>query len=326
MKRNYFGWNLAFGLPCVLLGMALMLQCFLGEAQAAKQEKDTALLFTSFRKNGEDGLHLLYSLDGYKWSTLRNDQTFLRPTVGGKLMRDPQITQGPDGTYHMVWTTAWTQYGVGYASSKDLINWSEQKLFDVMAHEPATKNVWAPELFYDASKKEYLIFWASTIPGRFPETEKAGDDKYNHRIYYTSTRDFSTFSPTKLFFEPGFNVIDTTLVKDGSKYLLFLKNETRNPAQKNIRLAIGKKATGPFGPVSEPITGKYWAEGPTAIKVGKTWFVYFDRYMEHRYGVVTSTDLKIWSEESDKVEFPKDHRHGSVMRVPLSLLNQLKQQ
>lgn len=62
-------------------------------------------LFTSFRGNGEDGLHLAYSRDGYRWTALKNDQSFLTPTIGTKLMRDPSLIQGPDGMFHLVWTT-----------------------------------------------------------------------------------------------------------------------------------------------------------------------------------------------------------------------------
>ncbi len=110
------------------------------------------LLFTSFRGNGEDGLHVAWSKDGYTWTPLRDDKPLLRPEVGGGLMRDPQILQGPDGTFHMVWTTAWNKHGVGYANSKDLIHWSKQKLLDVMQNEPQARNIWAPEIFYDAPR------------------------------------------------------------------------------------------------------------------------------------------------------------------------------
>lgn len=292
-------------------------------ATAPAAETDSALLFTSFRKNGEDGLHLMHSRDGYTWTALKNDQSFLVPKVGGKLMRDPSLIQGPDGTFHLVWTTAWNKHGAGYASSKDLIHWSEQKLLDVMAHEPACRNVWAPELFYDAANAQFLIFWASTIPGRFPETEKTGDDQYNHRIYATTTKDFATFAPTRLFYDPGFNVIDATIVSDGARFVMILKDETRTPPKKNLRLATSAQAAGPYGPASPPITGNYWAEGPTAIKLGETWFVYFDRYTEHRYGLVTSKDWKTWTDETDKLKFPKDHRHGSVLRVSKQVLARL---
>ena len=59
-------------------------------------------LFSYFKGNGEDGLHLAYSQDGLSWQALHDDQSFLTPQVGTKLMRDPCICQGPDGTFHMV--------------------------------------------------------------------------------------------------------------------------------------------------------------------------------------------------------------------------------
>lgn len=57
---------------------------------------------------------------------------------------------------------------------------------------------------------------------------------------------------------------------------MFVKDETRNPPQKNIRLTTSKNIYGPYGNPSEPITGKYWAEGPSSIKINGTWYVYFD--------------------------------------------------
>lgn len=273
------------------------------------------LLFSSFRGNGEDGLHLACSNDGYTWTPLRDDKPLLRPEVGGGLMRDPHILHGPDGTFHMVWTTAWNKHGVGYANSKDLIHWCQQKLLDVMQNEPQARNVWAPEIFYDAAQKQFMIFWASTIPGRFPATDSTGDGGYNHRMYFTVTTDFERLEPAQLLYDPGFNVIDATIVQDGTRYVMFLKDETRHPPAKNLRVATAETPTGPYGPPSPPITGKYWAEGPTAVRLGDKWFVYFDRYTEHRYGLVTSPDLVHWTEESDRVRFPAGHRHGSVLRV-----------
>jgi len=188
--------------------------------------------------------------------------------MGGGLMRDPQILPGPDGTFHMVWTTAWNKQGVGYASSKDLIHWSKQKLLNVMKNEPQARNVWAPEIFYDAIQKQFVIFWASTIPGRFPATDKTGDNGYNHRMYFTVTTDFDRLAPAKLLYDPGFSVIDATIVQDGKRFVMFLKDETRHPPAKNLRVTTATSPAGPYGPPSAPITGKYWAEGPTAIQLG----------------------------------------------------------
>lgn len=282
-------------------------------------------LFSYFKGNGEDGLHLAYSLDGLKWTALKNDSSFLKPTAGkDKLMRDPCIVRGADGLFHMVWTVSWNEKGIGYASSKDLLTWSEQKYIPVMEHEPDALNCWAPEIFYDALKKEYMIYWATTIPGRFPKGDTSGDSKYNHRMYYVTTKDFKTFSDTKLLYDQGFNVIDATIQKNGQQYVMFLKDETRYPPQKNLRLAFSNTLTGGYSTASEPITGQYWAEGPTVLKQGKRWIVYFDKYREHKYGAVASTDLKQWTEISDQLEMPKGIRHGTVFTVSKNELEKLK--
>jgi beta-xylosidase len=284
-------------------------------------------IFSYFKNNGEDGLHLAYSNDGYSWTALKNDSSVLKPMVGGdKLMRDPCIIRGADGKFHMVWTVSWKEKGVGYASSGDLVHWSAQQYLPVMEHEPATLNAWAPEIFYDRKKKEYLIFWASTIPGRFPETEKSGDDKYNHRMYYVTTKDFEKFSDTKLFYNQGFNVIDATIQQDGKRYVMFMKDETRNPPQKNLRVAFSDAAAGPYGKPSAPITGNYWAEGPTALKIGNEWLVYFDKYTQHLYGAVKSTDLVNWTDVSDKIKFPRGTRHGTVFTITKKEFEKLKSQ
>jgi acetyl esterase/lipase len=285
-----------------------------------------ALLFSYFKDNGEDGLHLAYSTDGYRWESLKNDTSFLVPEVGkDKLMRDPSIILGGDGNYHMVWTVSWTDKGIGYASSKDLINWTPQKFIPVMAHEEGARNTWAPEITYDEGEDLYMIYWASTVEGKFPETQSPEDNGYNHRMYYTVTKDFKEFAPTKLLYEPGFNVIDATILKEGKGFIMFLKDETRNPDQKNIKMAHSDRLTGPYGKATAPITGKYWAEGPTAIKLDGSWIVYFDKYMDKKYGAVKEAPSG-WTDISEQIYFPKGTRHGSVLKVPLEVLEQLKKQ
>src|SRR5665647_2572347 len=280
--------------------------------------QDTVFLFSYFTDNGQDGLHLAYSKDGLKWDVLNGGKSLVAPTVGNdKLMRDPFIIQGRDGVFHMVWTSSWKDRQIGYASSKDLINWSEQRAIPVMALEPTAKNCWAPEMVYDPQNKNYIIFWATTIPGRHAEVASSESEKgLNHRMYCTTTSDFQNFSPTKIFFNPNFSVIDATILPKGNKFYMFLKNENSNPPEKNIRFTQSKKAAGPYPiEVSTPITGKYWAEGPTTLEVGDYVYVYFDKYRDHKYGAVRSKNMKDWEDVSDKVTFPKGVRHGSAFSV-----------
>lgn len=283
-------------------------------------------VFTYFKGNGEDGLHLAYSEDGYTWTALKNDTSFLTPEVGkDKLMRDPCVIKGPDGLYHMVWTVSWTDKGIGYASSKDLIHWSKQEFIPVMASEEKTRNTWAPEITYDEKSKKYMIYWASTIDGKFSQTKSAEEKGYNHRIYYTRTKDFKKFSKTKLLYEPGFNVIDASIVKQDQGFVMYLKDETRNPVQKNIKIAVGKKLKGPYSAASDAITGNYWAEGPTAVKIDNNWTVYFDKYTQKKYGAVKETPQG-WEDISAQISFPPGARHGTVIKVSSQELSVLKKQ
>ncbi len=283
-------------------------------------------LFSYFKGNGEDGLHLAWSADGKSWKALRGDSSFLTPAIGkDKLMRDPSIVQDDAGTFHMVWTSGWWDQGIGYASSKDLKNWSVQKNIPVMDKFAGTKNAWAPELFYDKKDKTFYIFWASTVPGAFPEVPTSESEKgLNHRMYYVTTKDFKTFSETQLYFDPGFSVIDCAILHKDGRYYMFLKNENSNPPEKNIRLTAGDQ---PFGfpvEVSSPITGKYWAEGPAPLQVGEYVYVYFDKYTEKKYGAVRSKDLITWEDISDVVSFPKGVRHGTAFPVSGKILAGLK--
>jgi beta-xylosidase len=147
-------------------------------------------MFSYFINNGQDGLHYAYSHDGLAWNSLKHDSSFLQPTVSkDKLMRDPCIIRGADNLFHMVWTVSWNDRGIGYASSKDLVHWTEQQYIPVMEKEDSARNAWAPEITYDAKNKEYMIYWATTIRGKYP-SDAGVEAGYNHRIYYTTTKDF----------------------------------------------------------------------------------------------------------------------------------------
>jgi hypothetical protein len=297
---------------------------------AGLKAQEEVYLFSYFIDNGQDGLHLAYSNDGLKWTPLKDGKSFLKPTVGKeKLMRDPFILLGKDGLFHMVWTSGWWDKQIGYCSSSDLITWSEQKGIPVMEQEPTAKNCWAPEMLFDPANNNYIIFWATTIPGRHTDVASSEREKgLNHRIYCTKTADFQSFSPAEMFFNPDFSVIDASILPENGKFYMFLKNENPNPPEKNIRMTVSDKASGPYPvKVSSPITGKYWAEGPTAIDVGEYVYVYFDKDVILQYGAVRSKNMIDWEDVSDQISFPASVRHGTVFRVTKSVyeaLNKVK--
>ncbi len=286
-------------------------------------------LFTSFRRNGETGVFFALSNDGRKWTPLNHNDPWIKPEEAGMLMRDPWLGQGPDGVWHMLWTWGWTakemggKLKIGHASSKDLIHWSAQRALYVMENEPQARNLWAPEAVWDAGRKEWVVFWASTIPGRFADTEGAGDAGYNHRIYATTTKDWETFTPARLWFDPGFNTIDTTVVHAGSRWILVFKDERKTPLVKKLRLAFADGPAGPWKDVSEPFTGD-WVEGPTVAKIGGEWWIYFDHYTEPRhYGAMRTSDWKNFEDMTSQVSFPADHRHGTVVTISAEVARSL---
>ncbi|ARN57922.1 LamG-like jellyroll fold domain-containing protein [Sedimentisphaera salicampi] len=293
--------------------------------QTSKPHK-TKFLYSYFKGNGENGLHLAGSENGKNFTALNSGQPLLSPNVGSNLMRDPSICQGPDGTFHMVWTTGWWDNGIGIAHSEDLINWSEQTFLPVMADEPNAQNCWAPEIFYDEQSGEYFIFWATTIDGAFPETYNPDDDN-NHRIYCVTTKDFSSYSDTQLFYEPGFNVIDAFIAKTSDEYVMVVKDETKAPTvQKNLRLAFSSSAEGPYSEASEPISPEgLWVEGPSIVKAGGQWIIYYDAYTEGYMGAIASEDLGSWSDITDQVSFPSGTRHGTVFRVTEEIFSGLEE-
>jgi beta-galactosidase len=306
--------------------LVTVLSLFAGFTASAKQPVKNAYLFAYFVGNGEDGLHLAYSYDGLEWKALKDGKSFLTPTVGkDRLMRDPSIVQGSDGVFRMVWTSGWWDRGIGYASSKDLVHWSDQQNVPVMEYEPTAKNAWAPELFYDKKSKDYYIFWASTVPSLHPNAPDSATEKgLNHRLYSVTTKDFNSFTPTRLFFDPDFSVIDGTILQKGNEYMMFVKNETLRPVQKNIRVTATFDLQKGFATqVSSSITGKYWAEGPSPLLVEGYIYVYFDKYREHKYGAVRSKDGATWEDISDKVSFPKGMRHGTAFVVSRKMVEEL---
>jgi hypothetical protein len=288
------------------------------DKHAPAEKQDSVYLFTSFHDADQKFLRFLWSEDGLHWTNVPG--TFLEAEVGeAKQLRDPSIVRGPDDTFHLVWTTGWhDSKGFGYASSKDLIHWSDQGFIPVMANEPTTVNVWAPELFYDEVGQVFIVVWASTIPGRFPDMMESHTN--NHRLYFTTTRDFETFEPTELFLNPGASVIDGFLLRDEDRYVLICKDNSRPNLR--LRVAFGTTPLGPWKNVSRPITQRF-TEGPCALHIGEDWIIYFDSYRDKHYGAIKTRDFKTFTDITAETSFPEGHKHGTAIKVPREILDGL---
>ena len=283
-------------------------------------------VFCYFTGGGDSGVHYAVSRDGYQWKALNEGKAIFAPPIGkkAKLTRDPSIARGEDGIFQMVWTVSWDGRSFGRAWSDDLINWKDAKAVPCMENEPTTRNVWAPELFYDKTDRLYYVIWSSTIPGRFSPADKGtSESAYDHRVYYTTTKDFESFAPTKLYFDPGHNVIDACLMKSNETYYLFYKDETLFPEEKKtILVAESSSPTGPFAK-GQTISAQNWVEGPSALTLGQDIVVYYDCYRDGKYGAVRSRNGGDWEDVSNLISFPKGTRHGTAFEVDRTLYERL---
>lgn len=292
-------------------------------ATAPVTRDDDPLVFAYFTtgKQGEAaGLKLAVSDDGFAFRAIADGRSLLLPHVGEtKLLRDPFLFH--DGSrYHLLWTTAWEGVTIGHATSHDLVHWSNQQAIPVMAAVPGTRNCWAPEAIR-MSDGRFLLFWSSTVTGRYPETTGTSESGYNHRLWQCSTTDFRSFSAPRPLYDPGFSVIDGTFAQapDGSLHLI-VKDETVTPPRKWLRAARADSPAGPFGPLSPPFSPA-WVEGPMTARVGDALLCYYDVYKDGRWGAMMTRDMARWQDVSERLSLPAGARHGSLLRVPRALVD-----
>ncbi len=309
-------------LRTLLLGACLCVSFLPAAAQTATTSADEGEYYvsSSFHEPADEGLRFIYSRDGLHWDSIPG--TWLAPELGDSIMRDPSIWRGEDGTYHLVWTIAWKgDTGIGYSSSTDLIHWTPQRRIPVMDSIRHTYSVWAPELFYDDTKGEYMIVFTAQVDDK-TSTGRRNEHGDYHRMYYVTTRDFVAFSEPRLLYDAGYSCIDGVIVKRGEgDYVLVAKDNRK--ANSNLRVAFSRRPEGPYTlPLSRPFTGIF-AEGPSVTKVGDTYYIYYDLYRRHIYGASTTKDFIHFTDVTSNAAFPAGHKHGTVFKAPASTVEAL---
>jgi len=286
--------------------------------------------------------------DPLNWDELNGGQPKLTSSLGEKGVRDPFILRSPEGDkFYLVATDLKINGGNGWDASQragskslmvwestDLVSWSDQRMVKV---SPDTAgNTWAPEAYYDTTIGAYVVFWASKLYAA-SNTAHSGDS-YN-RMMYATTRDFRTFTPARVWVDPGYSVIDSTVIEDKGMFYRFTKDERNNTssspcskfvtAQKSTTLrnldwdfvadCIGK------GTATNP--GISRGEGPTIFKSNteQKWYLFIDEYGGRGYVPFETTDLASgkWT-MSTSYQLPSRPRHGTVLPVTQAELDRLK--
>ena len=286
---------------------------------AGAQAASDPYLFAYFKEPGSQGIYLALSTDGLHYTALNDGQPWLVPSHPGEIMRDVFLTRDPaTHGFQAVWTWNWRGQTLGHASSPDLLTWSAQDEIPVMQDFPAN-NTWAPETYWDAVKKKWLILWSSSMK----------DSKDGHRIWSTLTEDFHTFTKPTIFFDPGYVVIDATIfhAADGP-YRLIYKEQTYDPLTFQERVVTGPTLEGPWdlkmvsGFINEP-----WSEGPSAIQVGDRTVVFYDHYRapRARFEAVATRDWKHWEDITPEISLPAYCKHGSFLRITAAEAERLRE-
>ena len=322
-------------------------------AQAAPAH-DPVMLFSFFRDNGKHGVFLATSEDGTEFKPLNDDKPVFTPPnwPGQNLTRDPSILYHK-GTFHMVWTSHWTGRIFGYASSKNLADWSEpvqiRPFPESLPKDEQPDNVWAPEIHHDPVKNDFFILFASTTPREKNDDDASNNNgkpgsQYDNRVFITRTRDFKTFSDARLYFDRGFASIDAVMKPDPAKnnWVMIIKC-SRDESLKTmpgrnlwITRSSGTDTDKPdFAPLTGPIAGnhspmftdpsprKSMAEGPSLLLHNKIWWFVWDEPAGGHLQLATSTDLQTWDHRKN-VKFPPRAQHGTLFLAPKSAVAWIK--
>ena len=295
-------------------------------ASTAAHAEPTGYVYAYFKggwpTGGSSGVFLSFSKDGLNYTPLNDDKAVITPPQspafpeGENQMRDPSVVYGPDGKFHMVWTTGITTKTIGYSSSEDLVTWTTPKRIEVWDSNVNVANTWAPELYYDEEEQEYLVVWASNL------------NNGPHKLYSFTTTDFDSFTAPEEFYYAGQTVIDGMIARDeaNDRYLMAVKDELNG--FKNVWLATSDNAQGPYVRGAKPVIGPgstiepNAVEGPSLIKVGDMWQLHYDAYGNGYLGVATSTDLQTWVNRTAEAKLPStgNPHHGTVFAAPVSAI------
>lgn len=296
-------------------------------------------LFTYFTGEGTpNGEQIYFALsrgnDPLHWRQLNNGNPVLTSTLGDRGVRDPFIIRSPRGDRFFLIATDLRIFGNGdwdaaqrtgsksimVWESTNLVRWTDQRLVKV---SPDTAgNTWAPEAFYDESLGAFVVFWASKI---YAEDDPEHTGSTYNRMMYATTRDFRTFSAPRVWKDPGYSVIDSTVIKHDGTYYRFTKDE-RNPSSSGPcgKFIIAERSRSILDPeydlVAECIGRGAISrgEGPTVFKSNTEdrWYLFIDEFGGRGYVPFESTDLGSgrWTVSSGYA-LPTSPRHGTVLPV-----------
>ncbi len=140
-------------------------------------------------------------------------------------------------------------------------------------------------------------------------------------MYYVTTKDFKTFSDTKLYYDPGFSVIDCVIVKKAKKdYVLVLKRQHQTDAKH--RSGFRKIAIRTFRKKIKTLD-RIFIRRTNGCKSREKLVVYYDNYGSKNYKALSTKDFVKFEDVSSKIKLPEGHKHGTITTITAEVLKGL---
>ncbi|MEU6305572.1 glycoside hydrolase family 43 protein [Streptomyces chartreusis] len=304
-RRTLLRAMTALPASALLLGEAPGL---LGTALAAAPPSGSATRYTIVPfLNSNDGTVNVYQSDDATDFRLARASAYTPPS---NRIRDASLFKHTNGYYYITYTThTWqdTSTTIGFARSADRVNWTF--LYDYTVPIAALSRAWAPEWFVDSDGSVNVIVSCSTT-----------DDEWIFTPYLLRATNsaLTTWSSPVALSGIGKNHIDTFLVRTGSTYHAFTKNETT----KYIEYATATSLTGPYT-ISRTGDWAGWGsyrEGPALIQLDNGgWRIFFDGYGDGTYYCSDSHDtFATWSAPAALPAVSGTARHFTVVKETVS--------
>lgn len=246
-------------------------------------------------------------------------------------MRDAYVTKMENGKFILAGTDmtsrlGWTSnHKMTLMLSNDLVHWDKSISIDLESDENMAAlgltdvndmtAAWAPEVIYDPVTKKYVVYYSVGFPDR-------------HRIYYSLVNDDLTeVSLPKLFFDPGYDVIDADIAynKLDEQYVMIYKTETaaKHLLQATAKTLVpsGDKTTGTCQWEIDPDFDVYESgrmiEAPSLFRpIGsKTWKLGYVNYSGGGYRMMDLDEHCKDPQHLTNIKGNVEAQHGSFVKL-----------
>ena len=280
---------------------------------------------------------------GKKFNVLLNGQEIfdtekLAGIEGGT--RDAFILRGERPNQYLMTTTdmcnrksgIWNNYGMNLLRSTDLIHWESTTFdfregkqifsdpeattgcYDTDAEYAKINRVWAPQAIWDSNAEAYLVYYSllSTNEG----------DSYDKIYYSYANEDFTTLTQPRMFYDPGYSVIDADISYNpyDGLYHMYYKRESAGGNDRGIYEATSPQLVGGTWTDIAHVTneGTALVEGSSHIRRinEDVYNLYYMRYSEgYEYKVCETNPVGVNITSSTALMGDGAFQHGSFITL-----------